>query len=175
MTSLLDIGPLTQEVPIGKNAVSVRGITPEGFFYLLAKFPILQTIFTTGSKNIDMATLQTAAPDCIASILAVATTDRSEFETLKDWSAAIEKGAKVAFTLSAHHQVSLFQAALDLTFPDGVGPFMKAVEGLGTSVRRANGQTAPATTSSKRSRSGFSVDSRGMRLGPGAQSENSRH
>ncbi len=176
MTSLLDIGPLTEEVAIGNKSVSVRGITPEGFFYLLAKHPLLRTIFTTGTKNIDMATLQTAAPGCISDILAVATTDRSEFVKLAEWVADVEKGSKIAVTLAAHHQVKLFQAALDLTFPDGVGPFMAAVESLGTSVRRANGQTVPDTKSSKRSRPVFDTDnSRGMRLGRAAPSGSSRH
>jgi hypothetical protein len=175
MTSLLDIGPLKREIPLGDKSVSVQGISPEGFFYLLAKFPLLQNIFTSGSKNLDMATLQTVAPDCISFVLATACTDRSEFATLREWTEAIEKGARIVISFSAHHQVLLFQAALDLTFPDGVGPFMAAVESLGTSVRRANGQTAPATTSSKRSRSGFSKDSPGLRLGRAAPSASSRH
>jgi hypothetical protein len=179
MTSLLDIGPLTEEVSVGGKAVHVRGVTPEGFFYLLEKFPAIRTMFGGGVKNVDMAMLQSVAPDCIAHALAVATTDRSKFQVFESWREAVEAAAVVAVNLSAHYQMSLFQAALRLTFPEGIGPFMQGVTLLANSINKVSGVEmsgkAPATTSSKRSRSGFVTDSRGMRLGPGAPSRSSVH
>lgn len=175
MTSLLDIGPLTEEVSVGGKKVTVHGVTPEGFFYLLETFPLLQKMFSGGVSEIDMGMLRSAGPKCVAHALAVATTDRSQYETTEAWLKTIEASAKIAVNLSAHHQMSLFQSALRLTFPDGIGPFMRGVETLAESINRVSGQTVQATTSSKRSRSGFETDSRGMRLGQGAPSANLRH
>lgn len=179
MTSLLDIGPLTEEVPVGSKTVTVRGVTPEGFFYLLEKFPALRTMFGGGVRNVDMGMLQSVAPTCVAHALAVATTDRSAYPTLEAWRADIERAAAIAVNLSAHHQMALFQSALRLTFPEGLGPFMQGVTTLADSINKVSGAqvsgAAPATTSSKRSRSGFVKDSPGMRLGRGAPSASSVH
>lgn len=174
MTSLLDIGPLTEEVAIGDKKVNVFGVTPEGFFYLIDKFPGLATMFGKGVKNITPGMLRNVAPNCIAYALSVATTDRSLYSTPQEWLAAIEKTAVIAVNLSAHYQMELFQSALRLTFPDGIGPFMKGMEKVADSINRMSGQ-APATTSSKRSRSGFVADSPGMRLGPVRRSASSAH
>lgn len=177
MTSLLDIGPLSEEVLVNGKSVTVRGVTPEGFFYVLAKFPELQAAFSRGGeKSIDMVTLQAVAPRSVAFALAVATTDRTEFDTAAAWQETVEKAAVVAVQLSAHHQMALFQTALRLTFPEGVGPFMKGVEALANSIKQVSGTTADqATTSSRPSRSGFKTDSPGLRLGKLAQSASSAH
>ena len=172
MTSLLDIGPLTEEVSIGGKPVTVYGVSPEGFFYLLQKFPELQQMF--GASTVDMETLQKVAPESIAYVLAIATTSRA-YMTQQQWLEIVEATANVAMNLSAHYQMALFQAALRLTFPDGIGPFIAGVEALASNINRVSGVTAPVTTSSKPSRSGFETDSRGMRLGPAARPGNSVH
>jgi hypothetical protein len=175
MTSLLDIGPLTEEVSIGSAKVTVWGVTPEGFFYMLSKFPSLRSIFDKrGRSELSADAMQSAAPGCIAFALAVSTTDRSRYDSPEAWVAAVEAAAKVAVNLSAHHQMMLFQSALRLTFPDGIGPFVAAMETLANSINRVSGK-APVTTSSRRSRSGFTTDSHGMRLGRAAQSGSSTH
>jgi hypothetical protein len=172
MTSLLDIGPLTEQVSVGGKSVTVHGVTPEGFFYIIEKFPDLRNIL--GGGKLDPAALIVTAPAAVAFALAVATTDRSLY-SLAGWREAIDEAAKVAVNLPAHYQMELFQAALRLTFPDGIGPFMQAVERLATSINRVSGQTAQDTTSSKPLRSGFTTDSVGMRLGQVAQSANLPH
>jgi hypothetical protein len=173
MTSLLDIGPLTEQVTVNGKDVSVYGVTPEGFFYLLEKFPVLQKLM--GDSGLDVDKLREVAPTSIAYAIAVATTDRSQYTFSANWLVDVQRAVNVAMNLSAHYQMALFQAALRLTFPDGIGPFMKGVEELANSIKRVSGKTAPAMTSSKQSRSGFKTDSVGMRLGRGAPSANSVH
>lgn len=175
MTSLLDIGPLTEEVTVNGSQVTVHGVTPEGFFYLLEKFPLLKKLFGGESQGVTMEMMVEIAPSSVAHAIAVATTSRVDFDSVKDWRKTVEKAAAVAVQLSAHHQMALFQVGLRLTFPDGIGPFMKGVEALANSINRVSGRTAPATTSSKPSRSGFVTDSLGLRLGPGAPRANSVH
>ena len=173
MTSLLDIGPLTEEVSVGGAKVTVYGVSPEGFFYLLQKFPLLQELMGSG-KEVSMEALREVAPASIAYALAVATTSRS-YMTQQQWLDIVEATANVAMNLSAHHQMSLFQSALRLTFPEGIGPFMKGVEALAENINRISGTTVSDTTSSKPSRSGFATDSRGMRLGQARRQGNSAH
>lgn len=174
MTSLLDIGPLTEEISVGGRTVTVYGVTPEGFFYLLAKFPALQQLFTD-SGSVTMDDMMAVAPASVAHSLAVATTPRGEYKTPAEWARAVERASEVALNLSAHHQMALFQAALNLTFPDGIGPFMEAVTNLAESLNRVSGKTVPVTKSSKPLRSGLSVDSRGMRVGRARPSASSTH
>lgn len=173
MTSLLDIGPLTEEVTVNGKQVSVYSVTPEGFFYLLEKFPALQKLMSSG--GLDVAKLREVAPTSIAYAIAVATTDRSQYKVSANWLVDVQRAADVAINIGAHYQMALFQAVLRMTFPDGIGPFMRAVEELASSISRVSGQTAPATMSSKPSRSGFVTESRGMKLGRGAPSANSVH
>lgn len=174
MTSLLDIGPLTEEVSVGGKTITVYGVTPEGFFFLLEKFPLLKTAFSGGVKEIDINMLREIAPESIAYALAAATTSRS-YLTQRQWLDIVEATAHAAMNLGAHYQMALFQAALRLTFPDGIGPFMKGVEALAESITRVSGVTVSDTTSSKPSRSGFETDSVGMRLGPAARPGSSVH
>lgn len=179
MTSLLDIGPMTEEIPIGDKSVTVRGLSPEGFFYLLEKFPTIRSMFGGGVKNIDISLLQSVAPTCVAHVLAIATTDRTMYDRVDAWRIDIERAATVAINLSAHHQMAIFQSALRLTFPDGLGPFMQAVNMLASSINKVSGATvtgvAPDTTSSRPSRSVFTTESRGLRLGKAARSASSVH
>jgi hypothetical protein len=138
MTSLLDIGPLTEEVPVGAARITVYGLTPEGFFYLLQKFPMLQQLIDGGAKEVSMETLREVAPASIAYALAVATTSRA-YMTSQQWLDIVNATANVAMNLSAHHQMALFQAALRLTFPEGIRPFIKSVEALADSINRVSG------------------------------------
>jgi hypothetical protein len=175
MTSLLDIGPLTETVMVNGKQVTVYGVTPEGFFFMLEKFPMLQKLFGGGAREITMPMLREAAPSSIAYAIAVATTDRSHFKTTTEWLETVDATAIIAMNLSAHYQIALFQAALRLTFPDGIGPFMKGMGELADSINRISGQQVQDMTSSKPSRSGFETDSRGLRLGKAARPASSTH
>ncbi len=174
MTSLLDIGPLTEQVPVNGKLVTVYGVTPEGFFFLLAKFPALATMLDSGG-TVDLTSMESVAPQSGAYAIAVATTKRTSYPTVEAWVAAIEETARVAEELVVHYQVALFEAGLRLTFPEGLGPFMRRVVNLANAINRASGQTVSATTSSKPSRTGFVTESRGMRLGPKRRSANLAH
>ena len=147
MTSLLDIGPLTEEVPVGAARITVYGLTPEGFFHLLQKFPILQQLMGGGAKEVSMETLREVAPESIAYAIAVATTSRA-YMNQQQWSDIVNATANVAINLPAHCQMALFQAALRLTFPDGIRPFINGVQALADSINRVSGTATagPGTT-----------------------------
>jgi hypothetical protein len=142
MASLLDIGPSTEQVVINGRAVTVYGVTPEGFLYLASKFPELQNVLREG---IDIEAMRSVAPCSIAYALAVTTTSRS-YLTRQQWLDVVEVTAQAAMNLGANDQMALFQAALRLTFPDGIGPFIAMVETLTATINRVTGATLGAAT-----------------------------
>ncbi len=165
---------MTEEVAVNGKNVTVYGVTPEGFFLLLHKFPVLQEMFSGGDKEVSMDALRSVGAECVAYALAVATTSRS-YMTQKEWIDIVEATANIVLNVNANAQRMLFQATIRLTFPEGIGPFMLGVDALTESINQVSGQTVPVTTSSKPSRSGFVTDSLGMRLGRTAPRASSRH
>jgi hypothetical protein len=111
MTSLLDIGPLTEEVEIRGTKVTVQGITAGHLFQLFAEFPDMRKLLD-GSD--DPMSLMALAPDLIAKIIAIATGSPNDKE--------VEARAK---TLGAAEQLAVVAAAQRLSFPQGLGPFLE--------------------------------------------------
>lgn len=169
MTSLLDIGPLTEDVSVGGKPVTVYGISPEGFFTLLSTFPELRELANV--RNLSGVDLVRVVPSCISKAIAISTTPRWRFSDAEKWAEEVMQVESVAARLSLHNQLALLNAAIRLTFPEGVGPFVDQINLLTGAVSEASGR-ASGTTSRKPRRSGFSSDSRGMRLGPASQSVN---
>lgn len=171
MTSLLDIGPLTEEILVRGKSITVNGFTPEGFFHLISSFPEIGQL--ANLKNADAAALLSVAPASIAMVVAIATTDRANYGTVAEWKETLGRTVKIAAALSVHHQLAIVNAAIRLTFPEGVGPFVAEMSDLTNSVKEVN-VNGPVSdmTSSKSSRSGFVTDSVGMRLGKAARSVN---
>lgn len=177
--SILDIGPLTEEISVGGgNTITVRPVTPEGFFVLISMFPQLKSLMDN-SGSLDAATLVKVVPASIAMVIAICTTDRESYDTYDAWTRQLAAVAAVVNKrLVPPVQLSIINAAIRMTFPDGVGPFVKELGALTSSisdVTSAASGPVSATTSLKRSRSGFSTDSDGMRLGRGAASASSTH
>lgn len=170
MTSLLDIGPLTETVTVAGKTINIYGVTPEGFFVLISTFPEIKQLADLKSAA-NAGSLMQAAPASIAMVIALATTDRADYLTHAEWRVALDRAAKVASRLGVHHQIAIVNAAIRMTFPEGVGPFVAEMGHLTNSVSEVNGQVS-ATTSLKPSRSGFTTDSVGMRLGKAAPSVN---
>ena len=196
MTSLLDIGDQSRVIPIQGVPVTLTGVTPEGFFFLMNRFPLLQNLFTRGRTSLSMKDLEEQAPGAVAYAIAVAATDRGKFvakssdddaafaasqrEAAQAWKDQLDKVAAKVRTLATPHQMVLFDAVLNLTFPDGIGPFMQAMDSLATSINKLTGQndgntTDPGTTSSNPLPTGFVTDSPGRKLGKGAPLKGSRH
>src|SRR6266702_2976280 len=122
MTSLLDIGPLTEEVSVGGDKkVNGYGITPEGFFLLFTKFPEMKDMMDkrNGGGNVSLEALRLIAPNSIATVIALATTNRGGYASNIDWAEALDATVKVASTLGVYVQAKIVNAAIRLTFPEG--------------------------------------------------------
>ena len=118
MNSLLDIGPLTEEVEIRGIKITVQGLTAGHLFQLFAEFPDMRKLLQVGEGSPQTIMLQ-LAPDLIAKIIAIATGMAGNAE--------VEAKAK---TMGASDQLAVIAAVQRLSFPDGIGPFVERVTQL---------------------------------------------
>lgn len=120
MVGLLDIAPITRRVSVNGQDIEVRGLSAKGIAYLIGRFPEVRALFD-GRAQVDFTPerLLELVPDAIAAIIA---------------SSAGEIGNKdaeaVAEGLPAQTQLELLSAIIDLTLPQGAGPFVASLEKL---------------------------------------------
>lgn len=118
MASLLDIGPLTEEVDIHGTKVTVNGLSAADIFRLFADFPDMGLLLKTGEGSAQDVVMQ-LAPELLAKIIAMATGAPHDKE--------IEAKAKM---LGAADQLAILMAVQRLSFPEGLGPFIERVTSL---------------------------------------------
>lgn len=128
MTSLLDIGDLTETVELRGKKIEVRGISAEGLLVLLGKFPELRVIMTNGADEKVIASLTEKLPQAVFAIIAAGCGD-----------AGNEKAEAVAAKLSVGEQLDAFGKIWKLTFPRGIVDFIKALETLAGELEGAAG------------------------------------
>jgi len=129
-TTLLDIGDLTEDVTIGKVTISMQGLTAGDIFGFLVRYPVLQTILDKkdpeGKIKFTNEDLFNIAPQAVYEAVAMCdvnlprdAADRIPPKVLKQAARRVEK-------LSISYQLLLVNKFFDLTFSDGVGPFVEA-------------------------------------------------
>jgi len=123
MVGLLDIAPSTRHVRVGYGElgynVPVYGVSAAGIAALLQDFPELKNIVAGGKVDLTMESVLKAAPGAIAAIIAAGTGTPGNPD-------AIER----AGLLPAGTQAEFLDKIVELTMPDGIGPFMEALTGL---------------------------------------------
>lgn len=159
MASLLDIGPLTEEVEIRGARLTVQGLTAGHIFQLFAEFPEMRVLLEMGQADPKEVMLR-LAPDLLGRIIAIGTGSPNDKE--------VEAKAK---TMGASDQLAILSAVFRLSFPQGIGPFVDSItkmvsatmtelppDGLGDSARAAMPSPAPFSAS-------LQTDTPGMLLG----------
>lgn len=112
---LLDIGPITEDVLVGKNKrLSVGGLSAEDIFYLINNFTEVRALVEKKLTKLSPKQLMDSAPKTIATIIACGTGERDD-----------KKAVLAAQRLGAAVQLKLINKIFELTFPDGVGPFVE--------------------------------------------------
>jgi hypothetical protein len=147
MASLLDLGPLTEQVEVRGVQLTVRGLTAANLFKLFSEFPGLpQAMQQIGDAN--ATPILDLAPDLLAKIIAMATGSPGNKE--------VEDKAK---ELGAADQMAILGAVQRLSFPQGFVPFVNEMTRLmGTETNQGNSSRAPSSAS-------FQTDSPGMTRG----------
>jgi hypothetical protein len=120
MVSLLDVAPVKKSVrtPTGDSEIEVYGVSAHGIAALFQRFPEIRMLISGQEVSTDK--LIELAPDAVAAIIAAATGTPGN----KDAEA-------IAARLPLETQIDIIDAALELTMPQGVGPFVVRLEKMG--------------------------------------------
>lgn len=118
MVGLLDIVPAVETVTIGGQAVEVRGVSATGVANLLGRFAEIRALLAGRIMDADKL-LATGGP-VVAAIIAAGCGYPGNPEA-----------EQLAERLPISDQADLLAAILRLTLPQGVGPFVEKLSGMG--------------------------------------------
>jgi hypothetical protein len=120
MVSILDIGPMSKEVTINGVKIPVVGVSAEAFMGILFSFPQLRRVVAQKKLDGEMLTeLVAQAPEAAAAIMAAGLRNGTDSqESLTAW----------ARDRAAGEQFEILQATVEMTFPQGLGSFVAAVQ-----------------------------------------------
>lgn len=135
MVGLLDIAPLTREVQVGEQKITVGGVSADGIAHIFNRFPEVRALFT-GRDGISADRIVELVPKAVASIIACGC-----------GLVANEEAEAKAAALPAEVQLDLLSAIITLTMPKGVGPFMERLTALADSFGGASLARTPDTGS----------------------------
>lgn len=129
MVSLLDIAPLTEQVPYRGQKILVRGVTALEVVKLLQDFPQLRRVIADkGLNDTDLQSLIAGVPRLYGQIVACAC-DQADDEAVVAAAMGMMPGEVVAF----------LQTISRLTFPQGLKSFLDGLSGLTGSDQGATG------------------------------------
>lgn len=154
MSSLLDLGPLTEEVEIRGIKLTIHGLTAADIFKLFSEFPDMQQQLTQlGTPG---AVMLHIAPDLFAKMIAAGVGSPGD--------ATMEARAK---KLGAMDQMTILGAIQRLSFPQGFGPFVEQITKLaGTDMITSSPTSNVSGNTSRAPSSGeLQTDSPGMTHG----------
>jgi hypothetical protein len=141
MVSLTDIAPSTRTVGVDGQSVNVMGISALGVAALLREFPSLKGAFTGAKLDFDLGAVLTFGPDVVAAIIAAGCGSPGD-----------PKAIAAASNLPVQKQAEFIDAILELTMPDGVGPFAVALESIMGRLDFGDRGKAPGSNSPSQSK-----------------------
>lgn len=134
MSTLRDLAPLARTVRLRGVDVEVTGIAAQDIPYLLDRFAVLGKLASEGRFTLDE--LAAAAPDALAALFACGIGARGDPE--------VEARARA---LKLGEQAALFAAIVEVSLPDGVGPFVENLRKLGLTLKTILPAEAPSPDS----------------------------
>lgn len=124
MASFKDIGPLTATVNIRGKDYEVSGINADDVFDLIVDYPDLEKLLATKVKDFNPMMLVRTMPKAVGMMIACAIGQKGNLEEVD-----------LANKLGFGNQVKLMAAIFELTFMDGVGPFVDELKALTKMIR----------------------------------------
>jgi hypothetical protein len=120
MVSLLDIADLAKTVPVRGKDLTVLGLSARDVVHLFGKFPELRALMAGKASELTPEAIMKLAPAAVAAVIAAGT-----------GSAGDAKAEAVAARLAIGEQVEILAAIFELTFPQGIGPFVARLDAFG--------------------------------------------
>lgn len=143
MTSLRDIGKLTEEVTVGKHKFIVTGISAQAIATLLEEFPAFREFMADREKRkVEMANMNPAdiikyVPNALGHIIAAGIGKPGDKEEI---AGALEMPVGV--------QMEFLQAIIRVTFPRGWENFQNALAALIYGANKADGASGKEAATS---------------------------
>jgi len=146
------------------------GIDARSLFHLIQTVPEMTFLMQRRFEELTPERLMEMGPDAVSKVIAmgiVAAQDDSANARLSGeaWKKAIEKEAKIAIRLGFPDQLKLISAILEITFPEGVGPFVVQLNNMAgkfntatSALLQTTGGTEPATKSTEQLSAAFVTD-----------------
>ena len=113
MSGLMELGPMTRDVEIMGSKLTLRPISTREIILLLSKFPQIAELF--GSDR-EVATIE-IGPEALAHIVACSTGELHNPEAIE-----------AATRLGLGKIMEILDVVMEITFEDGVDPFMVRVK-----------------------------------------------
>lgn len=144
MVSLLDVGELSEEVPVRGKMLTVKGVSGKGVLVILQRFPEVRKIVSQKGNEVSSQDLINLAPEAVACVIAAG----CGMPGNKD-------AEQVASELGVGEQLELLDVIFRLTFPTGFGPFVEKLMKLAetSSVGGASGWAAGMSSLARSSNS----------------------
>jgi hypothetical protein len=139
MVGLIDIAPAVETVTVRGTPVPVFGVSAAGIAYLLRKYPEIRMLLS--GKMPETERLFDLGGGVVAAVIAAGT-----------GAPGSEEHEAVAMSLSINDQITLVEAIMRVTMPEGFGPFAARLQAIGDRVGLAASATEPGTKSGKQSK-----------------------
>jgi len=136
MPGLRDIGPLKVTLTINGKKIDFHGLTVADVFELHERFEGVRVLIEGGGAALaarlrDTPALIREIPNALYAAVAMSTGDRND-----------KKAEAIVARLPLSVQVAMVNAVVKSTFHEGIGPFVRAIEGI-TSVVTASPAPTP--------------------------------
>lgn len=113
MSGLMELGPMTADIPVMGGTLTVRPISTGQLIELFSKFPVLIELMG-GERAGGIATI---GPVALAHVIATATGEADNTDAIK-----------VASELGVGKVAEIIDKVMEITFEDGTGPFMERIK-----------------------------------------------
>jgi len=136
MSGLIELGPLTEEIKVRGKTLTVGGLTVDDLIFLVQAFPQILDVMVE-VRDDRLSSVKKLGPRIIAHIISCATGDRND-----------EAALRVAAKLPAGKQLEIFEKAFELTFEEGVDPFLDRLMRMAThTAKTVVGSESPSDDS----------------------------
>src|ERR1035437_9015194 len=132
--SLADIGPATEDVPIGDKSITFRGISTQDILKLFLRFPELKKLI--GGGGVKVGDLFSFAPLALSAIIAAGHGELGDKEA-----------EQTAGTFAVEAQLDILEAIGRLTFKNGFGPFARRLIAISDAAVSLSNGRVPGTPS----------------------------
>lgn len=148
----IDLGPAEFSVKLRGKVHPVYGLSALSVFDLLRTYPELEPLLRGQRlQNMTPEKLMQLGPQVGLTIGAMGLLERSRFEVVKDWQAAVNHGIKQIAGLGIAEQFDLLDTVIQATMPQGRDVFIERLNQMKARLNPGPQETSELSTNSHES------------------------